>query len=179
MNIFILSLDPREAAINQCDQHVVKMTLESAQQLCSAFQSGDAPYKRTHWNHPCSVWTRQSYANFDWHIAHALELAGEYTRRYGKTHKSYEVIQWCQRNKTILNLPQIGLTPFALAMPAQYRGACPVESYREFYIGEKRFARWRHTRKPPAWWTSQSASPATVMGACAGEVARNKPLTRL
>jgi hypothetical protein len=152
MNIFILSRDPREAAVQQCDQHVVKMTLESAQQLCGAFDPGDAPYKRTHWNHPCSVWTRQSEANFDWHVEHAIELAREYSRRYAKVHKSQRVIKWCRDNKGLLAFPKTGLTSFALAMPDEHKLSCPVESYKKFYIADKGFARWRHTRKAPDWW---------------------------
>lgn len=156
MNIFILSRDPREAAVQQCDQHVVKMTLESAQQLCGAFEPGDAPYKRTHWNHPCTVWTRQSEANFDWHVEHAIELAREYSRRYAKVHKSYGVIKWCRKNKGLLSFPKRGLTPFALAMPDEYKTDCPVESYKKFYLADKGFARWRQTRKPPAWWRDRN-----------------------
>jgi hypothetical protein len=33
MNIFYLSRDPHEAAMLQCDRHVVKMILETAQLL--------------------------------------------------------------------------------------------------------------------------------------------------
>ena len=37
MNIFILNEDPEIAAQELCDKHVVKMILETAQMLCSAF----------------------------------------------------------------------------------------------------------------------------------------------
>ena len=38
MNIFLLDKDPKIAAQYHCDKHVVKMILESAQMLCSAYQ---------------------------------------------------------------------------------------------------------------------------------------------
>lgn len=50
MNIFVLSTDPVQAAQMQCDKHVVKMVLESAQLLCSVFSEESVPYKRTHYS---------------------------------------------------------------------------------------------------------------------------------
>lgn len=64
MNIFILSYDPEEAALMQCDQHIVKMPLETAQMLCTAYPIEIAPYGRTHFNHPCNLWIRESRANY-------------------------------------------------------------------------------------------------------------------
>jgi hypothetical protein len=68
VNIFVLHKHPRQAARMQCDQHVVKMTLESAQMLSTVINElgGEGPYKSTHVNHPCSVWARQSLGNFLW-----------------------------------------------------------------------------------------------------------------
>ena len=66
MNIFVLHKDPVVAAQMQCDKHVVKMLLESAQMLCSPFEPGSAPYRRSHYNHPCSKWARESSSNYQW-----------------------------------------------------------------------------------------------------------------
>ena len=55
MNIFYLSRDPVEAAKLQCDRHVVKMILETAQLLSTAHVELDGEqvaYKATHKNHP-------------------------------------------------------------------------------------------------------------------------------
>ena len=41
MNIFILDEDPAEAARQQCDKHVVKMIVESAQMLSTAHRMLD------------------------------------------------------------------------------------------------------------------------------------------
>ena len=60
MNIFVLDTDPQTAARLMCNKHVVKMILESAQMLCSAFENGEAPYRRAYYNHPCTKWARES-----------------------------------------------------------------------------------------------------------------------
>lgn len=150
MNIFVLDADPALAAQYQCDKHVVKMILETAQLLCSVFENGLAPYRKTHYNHPCSKWARASGANFDWLVEHALALSDEYELRYGRVHKSREVIEWCRDNK-----PQMtgDITPFPLAMPDEYKTDNVVDSYRLYYIKEKgHFAKWNKNRKPPIWW---------------------------
>ncbi len=153
MNIFVLSTDPWEAAIMQCDQHVVKMPLESAQLLCTAFPDGTAPYRHTHYRHPCGIWTRTSLANFLWLVTHGLALSEEYTFRYGRQHKSEAVIVWCREHAGGVSFPQEGRTAFAIAMPETYRLDDPVASYRNFYLRDKRrFARWERGRPMPAWY---------------------------
>lgn len=155
MNIFVLDEDPVLAATMQCDKHVVKMVLESAQLLCSPFENGEAPYRRTHYNHPCSIWTRTSRQNYDWLLIHAYTLVREYNTRYNKTHKSLSVIDWCAANCGKLNLPDIGRTPFVQAMPDKYKNSCDaVAAYRAYYLGDKaKFAKWTGSN-PPEWWNS-------------------------
>ena len=70
MNIFLLDLDPRLAAYQQCDKHVIKMTLETAQILSSAsiINGGKGPYRLTHKNHPCTLWAAQTSDNYEWLI---------------------------------------------------------------------------------------------------------------
>ena len=155
MNIFVLDLDPNKAALAQIDKHIIKMPLESAQLLCSAFEPGIAPYKRTHYNHPCGVWTRQSCENFVWLAWHGLALADEYTFRYGKVHASRAVILWCLQNVERVQFDSTGLTPFAQAMPDEYKRADPVEAYRAYYRGAKAaIASWKPVRGQPEWWTA-------------------------
>ena len=84
MNIFILDKHPVVAAQQQCDKHVVKMIVESAQMLSTAHRMLDGHvekrlsksgkrminywyhnipekeellYKAVHHGHPCTVWT--------------------------------------------------------------------------------------------------------------------------
>ena len=121
MNIFAVDKDPKISAQQLCDKHVVKMILESAQMLCSAYPNGDAPYKRAFYNHPCTIWARESQENYEWLLDHAYAMCQEYTRRYGKVHKSIDAIEWCGKNYIKLRLPRKGLTKFAQAMPEQYK----------------------------------------------------------
>ena len=48
------------------------------------------------------------------------------------------------------NFPESGLTPFALAMPDKYKVIDdPVQSYRNYYCGDKRdMATWKKRDKP-------------------------------
>jgi len=158
MNIFVLHRDPVVAAQMQCDRHVVKMVLESAQMLSTAVNvlGGEARYKTAHVNHPCSIWARETLGNFIWLYDHGMALAKEYTERYGKRHKSEEVIQDCMDEIRPLPLYNLKRTPHPLCMPDEYKTTDVVESYRSFYIGDKsRFAQWNKTRPAPQWWENK------------------------
>jgi len=158
MNIFVVDEDPQVAAFMLCYKHCIKMILESAQMLCTAYGEG-APYKQAFKNHPCTKWVRESQQNFDWLWEHAMALCEEYSRRYEKTHKSQAVISFCSKLTT---LPNIGLTPFAQAMPDQYKDANAVVAYRNYYIGEKsKIAVWKHST-PPYWWTHRDGPSSLV-----------------
>jgi len=159
VNIFVLHKHPRIAARMQCDQHVVKMTLESAQMLSTVINElgGEGPYKSTHVNHPCSVWARQSLGNFLWLYDHGLSLAREYTRRYKKVHKSQVAIEACLVALDTVPLYDLARTPHPLCMPDEYKCDDVIEAYRAFYIGEKAgFAQWNKHR-PPFWWPQGGA----------------------
>ena len=151
MNIFVLDEDPSVAAQMACDKHVIKMILETAQMLCTvAHHLGvSAPYVATHKRHPCNLWVGASKENWDWLVEHGIALCAEYTKRYGRVHKSQQVIEYC--SQLDLNFPQQDRTPFAQAMPPQYKDPCAVMAYRAYYHGEKaRFATWK--TQPPKWW---------------------------
>ena len=153
MNIFVLHRNPVTAAQMACDKHVIKMILESAQMLCTVAHAHgfEAPYRATHKKHPCTLWAARSKANWQWLIDHAMGLCTEYTKRYGKIHKSQKHIEWCK--SLAIRLPSFGLTPFAQAMPEQYKNPCVVKAYRAYYRGEKAaFATWK--TQTPKWWTA-------------------------
>jgi hypothetical protein len=180
MNIFVLDKDPVVAAQLQCDKHIVKMILESAQMLSTAHRvldgtmtkikskSGktmvkhwaldhhdDIIYKAVHVGHPCTVWTMESNNNYNWHWVHFKALHEEYTYRYGKTHKSFddlgEILKTPPRNIQI-NYK----TPFKLAMgaaPECIDSNDPVGSYRKFYqTKQKRFSMTWSKREIPEWF---------------------------
>jgi hypothetical protein len=152
MNIFFLDKDVRKCAQYHCDKHVVKMILETAQLLCGAHHvtsedNQHIPYKLSHKNHPCSIWVRESLFNYLLLCELGLELCTEYSYRYGKRHKSQEIIEWCVTNK--LNICDKGLTTPPKAMPDEYKVESVIESYRNYYRGSKsKFATWKKREKP-------------------------------
>ena len=158
MNIFMLDNDPATAARYHCDKHVVKMILETAQLLCGAHHTThqathQVPYKLSHKNHPCSIWVRESLSNYLYLCDLGLELCKEYTYRYGKRHKSQDVIEWCITNK--LNIIDKGFTEPPKAMPDEYKVVDVVESYRNYYRGAKSgFAVWKN-RETPNWFKNE------------------------
>ena len=166
MNLFILSLIQREIAQYMMDKHVSKILLEAVQMLCSAKRILDPDdivnekiYKLAHKNHPVTIWCRTSKANFIWVLDLVEELHKEWRYRYGhpetKFHKSYLVAMMLRDN-----LPQdhtfesIGLTPFALAMPIEYKTDDAVESYRNYYMSpeKQKIATWNKRRERPDWY---------------------------
>jgi hypothetical protein len=181
MNIFILDEDPVRAAQLQCDKHIVKMPLESAQMLSTVHRmldgtetrkpskSGktmvkywelDEPresilYKAVHYTHPCTIWTMESVANYNWHYEHFVALHDEFVYRYGKTHGSFDALGEILKTPP-KNIPQGPLTPFKLAMgaaPECINPSDPVGSYRAFYqTKQDRFSMDWKGRSIPEWF---------------------------
>lgn len=153
MNIFILDEDINKSAAYHCDKHVVKMCLEYAQLLSTTANTvlnDRVGYKTTHLNHPCSVWARESAGNTRYLAELLIALGREYTTRYNKIHKSVDVgvnAAWA----AIKHMQDKGLTPFAQAMPDEYKDPDPVKAYRSYYLGSKRaIATWKN--QTPDWW---------------------------
>lgn len=157
MNIFILDKNPRIAARMHCDKHVPKMILETAQMLSTAHHVYDTPqasfvYKKAHLNHPCTKWVRESVDNYGWTFELFRELNNEFVRRRGKKHLSWTKLSTHLSHTP--SLPLLGLTPFAQAMPDQYKQEDAVEAYRAYYRGDKAtFAKWDWPNAvTPDWW---------------------------
>jgi len=166
MNLFILSLIQREIAQYMMDKHVSKILLEAVQMLCSAKRildpddiTNEKIYKLAHKNHPVTIWCRKSKANFLWVLELIEELHNEWRFRYGhpetKFHKAYLMALILKENMpSDVKFEEKGLTPFALAMPIQYKTADPVESYRNYYMSEEKqkIATWNKKRDKPEWY---------------------------
>lgn len=160
MNIFYLDSDPIRAAEYCCDKHVVKMTLESAQLLCTAHAVLDGNVARkgyflkpTHINHPSALWVRQSRTHYEWLYEHLRGLCSEYTRRYGKVYKIER-----EGLLEVLSTPPENLLDTGFTEPPQCMvNFCQVEgdavaAYRNYYLREKaRFAKWKLGNEPE-WW---------------------------
>jgi len=166
MNLFILSLIQREVARYMMDKHVSKILLEAVQMLCSAKRVLDPDdemnqliYKLAHKNHPVTIWCRKSKANFIWTLDLIEELHREWRFRYGhpknKYHKSYLMALFLRENMPSDDkFEEQELTPFALAMPEQYKTDDPVLSYRNYYMSEEKqkIASWNKRREKPEWY---------------------------
>lgn len=153
MNIFALHTEPRIAAQYHCDKHVVKMILESAQMLSTCHREAGTHKENIddigmlmsfNPKHPCNLWVLKSLSNYEWLSLLAKELCKEYTFRYGRTHSlesTIDILMWFKPN-----IKDEGLTPFALAMPDDYKvykvipDSHPswVLSYRKYYLGAKK-----------------------------------------
>jgi len=167
MNIFVLDKNPEKAARMHCDKHVPKMCVEAAQMMASALRRHGAtdeqmpltksgtPYKGGYKHHPCTVWAGDSEANFIWLARHAIELCVQYENRFGKVHACRDPIH------SMIGLiplftdkypsPKAALTPFAQAMPDEYRDDDAVKAYQAYYHS-KQFAKWEKGTPAPDWW---------------------------
>lgn len=166
MNLFVLDENPRDAAAAHCDQHVVKMILETAQLLSTAHRviAGDAAeqrfaplklYRATHVNHPAARWVRATYGNYRWAQTLGFELCLEYMRRYGREHATTQLM--IRLAHPPLGIPVEPREPFAQCVPEPLRRAPEdaVEAYRGYYRAEKlRFARYAKGRAAPGWLVS-------------------------
>ena len=165
VNLFVVDRDPIKSAQDLCDKHVVKMPLETAQILSSAFPKEEpfeslrevkprrVLYRQTHLNHKICRWTRETEENFLWTVRHGIGLCVEFRVRYGHAHSSESVILWCMKNVHKLQFPSKGLTEFVQAISPDCYLDDPVEAYRKYYVLKKsHFAKWLKGRQPPQWW---------------------------
>jgi len=156
MNIFHLHKDPKICAEYHCDRHVVKMILETAQMLSTAYRKhcGDdiLLYKSVYPKHPMTLWVGESVENFNY--AHKLgkELGLQYYKRYGRIHKSSAIMiafDLGRLSNVEDRFPSQYFTRPPLCMPDEYKSGDYVQSYRNYYIGDKkRFAKYTNTSTP-------------------------------
>jgi len=162
MNIFFLDTDLEKLAAAHCDQHLVKMVLETAQIASTAATAlgveFEGRYSAGHKHHPCCVWAGESLQNLLHTCRVGIALSAEYSWRYGRTHASSRVILSCV-SQIPKSLPWPDLYPVAIKTELRRESYAPrlplaqaVEEYRAYYMADKaRFATWRCS--PPAWWT--------------------------
>lgn len=171
MNLFLLHVCLKKCAQQHADKHVVKMILELAQLLSTAYwilnpeqASRLCVLKKTHVNHPVAVWTREHANNYDLVASLACELLKEYTYRYGKHHKLEPLIHKMQKyppkNLDYKEREDLGghwnTTP-----PKQCFGEGndhlkrkdPIKGYRNYYNTCKRHLHSWKKRPVPGWIT--------------------------
>ena len=155
MNIFHLHTDPKICAEYHCDKHVVKMILETAQMLSTAYrkefifsstESAGELYKPAFPKHPMTIWVGDSLGNYLWSLDLLGHLLNQYRHRYNnKVHSTGRILNNLLKltdnvrdkfqYKTFLIPP--------LCMPDEYKCDNYIQAYRNYYIGEKkRFAKY-------------------------------------
>ncbi len=96
-----------------------------------------------------------SSRNYEWLCKLGEELCKEYTYRYGKIHKCQPYIEDLFKN--IPDLPDLGFTKPALAMPEMYKDDNVVDAYQTYYFfGKESMLSWKGKiagRQTPEWIT--------------------------
>ena len=169
MNIFILDNSPIVAARYLGDDHLNKMILESCQMFANCFtkeqlagapftQKGK-PWRRSHYNHPCSKWVRQSTRNSIWMILYVKELFNERKYRFPKReeHDCRKFFEWVMIAIGHIEFPEQAQTPFAVAIPdgalcrrmLYFNDMDAVRQYRGYYAKDKvKMHHWTKRDKP-------------------------------
>jgi hypothetical protein len=120
------------------------MIIEVQQMLSTAhvvLDGEQVAMKPTHVNHPCSVWIRNTKANYMWAFMHAKSLCDEYNFRTGKVHASS---RWLDiLSKAPKGIVAGELEPFALAMPDEFKvhGVFDQTKAYRLYLNTK-FKEW-------------------------------------
>ena len=162
MNIFHVDVTGDACAMAQCDSHVVKMPVETAQMCSTAMHmrgvdTDEVPglYKPCYEYHPMNVWVRETDENLWWTIRHGLDLCRECNYRYGKIHSSPAVLRTCfyymlDYYNDAPNTMHYSTEP-PQCMPDEFKHVDHIEAYREFYrVDKAHIHRWTR-RQPPSW----------------------------
>lgn len=162
MNIFFLSLNPRECAHMYYDKHVIKILLEICQMLYAAHDVSivklNAPwnqkktrrgYAPSHKNHPMCMWVRSSQKSYITSATLGMCLALEYNKRFKKVHACSKHIAWLYDNipktfdETKSEKSYYSNEGIPECMPEKYHHPSIVVSYQR-YMSEGK----EHIRKP-------------------------------
>jgi hypothetical protein len=186
VNIFAVNNDPRLAACDLPDKLVVKMPTESIQLLTPwAFNThglyiqkpdGTTYGTKGFAHHPCAKWLYDSPANVWWLFNHAVAMAEEYARRYGKQHGVCHALD--QINSLLIQRYSLhhweNHTEFVQAMPDDFKvPGDGVAAYRRYINGYKGYAEWRHSEKPD-WWDEATHEPIRKLYLAEREAKRMK-----
>ncbi len=183
MNIFVTNQDPVQSARDLCDKHCrSKMQIEGAIMLAHAFPQEVLNHPTTpktksgksrksgkgYAQHQCSIWARESKANFMWLVNHTLEQFTERMYRWPNSaeHFTKDFIVWCSRNLHNTTITKEQLTPFVVAINSgsicrhvvpNFSKLSVIDQYRAYIQYDKEFATWTR-RSSPDWYHTQPQS---------------------
>ena len=125
MNIFHLDKNPKICAEYHCDRHVVKMILETAQMLSTAYRKkfgdNDDLYKTAYPKHPMTIWVGDSGDNFFCSVQLLDQLLYQYTVRYKKVHKTIKISNLLHSKHKLWHTWKTEFTRPPLCMPDEYK----------------------------------------------------------
>lgn len=164
MNIFLLDNSIDNCVKYHVNKHTIKMPTELAQLLSTAHRvldnsNSDILYKKTHENHPCAIWTRESVENYNYVYELFSKLSEEYTHRYGKIHGAFSKLGKVLKNPP-KNISLIPMTKFRIAISencncrkviSNFEDLDPVEQYRNYYRYDKSHILFWRNREIPFW----------------------------
>lgn len=164
MNIFVLHPNPAICASYHCDQHLHKMILESAQMLSVAMLQW-APatkglYKPTHINHPCTLWTCESFANAMWLVSLCEELDKLRISLGSGSHKSMAIVRKCR--EAIQHAAKRGnVSPFVFCGPDDIKNVkgSVTDKYKLLYKHKQK--EWANTNRPMTF--NNRATPSFLL----------------
>ena len=157
MNIFAISPCPIISGQRLPDVLCVKMPLEVSQMLSTALRlhgyEGDDIYKAAHRHHPCTKWAAETTANYRWLLQHGISLGKEYSLRYKRIHKSSLLLPRFQEVYRDY-LPDGNLTPFAQAMPEEFKDLTDAHKAYRAYMQSKHYfqSSWKKGRDFRHWY---------------------------
>jgi hypothetical protein len=158
MNIFHLHKDPVVCAQFHCDKHVVKMIVETAQMLSTAYrkrfddeflQDDTLLYKSAFPHHPMTIWVGETGGNFRFTFTLLGCLLCEYMDRYDNVHSTTRI--WSNLDSKLIKWRELSedFTTPPLCMPDEYKCDNYIDAYRNYYIGEKKkFATYKNGNIP-------------------------------
>jgi len=130
MNLFVTSLSPKQAVKSLDTKRLNKMILETAQMMSTALRcyhcSDSQLYKKTHENHPVSIWVRETKANYMWTLTYLVSAIEEYFNRRGVVHKSHQLVNIFWENMKLI--PDGNFTDFANCTP--FKGLDVLKAYK-------------------------------------------------
>jgi hypothetical protein len=133
------------------------MLIEYAQLLSTAHHehgsNTEGLYRPTHKNHPSAIWARENVQHYFWLYALWESLSDEYTRRYGRVHKSWERLSMAL-SEAPEGIPSGDFSDPPQCMPDAYKCDDAVSAYRAYILLDKPFAVWKHS-DVPTWYSNR------------------------